>query len=438
MRILNKSFVNSKDAEQVFSMTGDIINSKIAKTFHIAKVGLSFYIRIMRLGLPVFMLFAIYGIVNTFLPILLRLKSYSATNIGLLLSIFEISGIVFPFLLSTKLENSKSKYRFLLFCAFIMSITIFPLIIFENFYLSLVCLSLFAIGFKGAVPASDTMINLSLAKNPSQYGTIRVFGSVGFVFMTLIMQLFLNAQTVSKNQLCIWFFVPIFLFFLSLFVFPKELKTGSIHQTQIAKIESEKAGEKIENGKKKIFNFSPFFIAVIFLLFSTFFALTPATKLFSLYVTEFLHLNCASALWAISATTEIPFMFFSGKFLKRFGCVKLIIFCAIIASVRLLIYILIPNLAGAIIGQSLNAITYGLLHPAAVLFAFKYAPPNAKTLANAMYSIFAIGLASILGNAIGGFVIDKFGYKTLFLSFGFIPIFALIVFAFFYKKIKTN
>ncbi len=392
----------------------------------------------MQLGIPIFMLFAVYGIVNTFLPVLLRIQGHTATNIGILLALFEISGIIFPFLLSPKLEKSRSKYRFLLFAAAIMIITSFPIVLFGNFWVSAICLCLFAVGFKGAVPASDTMINLALGKKRAQYGTIRVFGSIGFVIMTLIMQFFLNGESAAKTELCIWFALPAFLFLLSLFVFPKELKTGAIHQT-----ENEGAGEKSgnfeneENKNKGVFaKFPPFFIAVIFLLFATFFALTPATKLFSLYVQEYLHLDCAPGLWALSAATEIPFMFFSGKFLKRFGSVKLIIFCSVVAGVRVLIYILLPNLAGAVIGQSLNAVTYGLLHPAAVLFAAEYAPENAKTTGNAMYSLFAVGFAAIIGNAIGGFVIDNFGYPALFYSFGIIPFLALGIFAIIYRRIK--
>ncbi len=390
----------------------------------------------MQLGIPIFMLFAVYGIVNTFLPVLLRIQGHTATNIGILLALFEISGIIFPFLLSPKLENSKSKYRFLLFSAAVMAVTSFPLILFSNFWGSALCLAVFAIGFKGAVPASDTMINLSLGENRAQYGTIRVFGSIGFVIMTLIMQAFLNGETASKSQLCIWFALPAFMFLLSLFIFPKELKTGSIHQKQNTQTEKSADANTFQKTKGFFAGFPPFFIAVIFLLFATFFALTPATKLFSLYVQEYLHLDCAPALWALSATTEIPFMFFSGKFLKRFGSVKLIIFCAAVAGVRVLIYILIPNLAGAIIGQSLNAVTYGLLHPAAVLFAAEYAPENAKTTGNAMYSLFAVGFAAIIGNATGGFVIDHFGYPALFYSFGIIPFLALGIFALIYRHIK--
>ena len=52
---------------------------------------------IVRRGMPYFLLFSIYAIVNTYLPIMLRTLGFSTAQIGILLGVIEIAGVCAPF-----------------------------------------------------------------------------------------------------------------------------------------------------------------------------------------------------------------------------------------------------------------------------------------------------------------------------------------------------
>lgn len=59
----------------------------------------------MLLALSIFFLFSIYGVVSVYLPIILTSMRYTATQVGLLLGIFEGAGVVLPLVMSLRREQ---------------------------------------------------------------------------------------------------------------------------------------------------------------------------------------------------------------------------------------------------------------------------------------------------------------------------------------------
>lgn len=382
----------------------------------------------MQFAIPLFLLFAIYGIVNPYLPIILRHQGYSATEIGFLMAIFEASGIIFPVILSPFIERKKLFVSFLVFCGLTMAIFSVPLILKTSFAITMICLIVFAIGFKGSVPVSDTLVNNYLGENRAKYGMIRTFGSIGFISMTLLLQRFLHIDTASDQTIMIWFIAPSFLFALSILLIPK----GKVSSLVVEEPVKQKTKTNL---KDFVSSFEPIYWAGIIMIFFCYIGLTPSVKFFSMYLEEFLGLPYSGAMWALSAAAEVPFMFFSHKFLKRFKTINILVFCTFVAGIRTILYVVFPNIYGAALGQTLNAITFGLLHPTAVLFATVNSPKDKQVVGMSLYSVAAVGIAAILGNMIGGVLIDSLGYTAMFWIFGSVPFATLFVWFLVRKKI---
>ncbi len=378
----------------------------------------------MQMTGVIFTLFTIYAVVNSHLSLLLREMGYSATLVGVLMSVFEIAGVVVPLIVCPLVEKKRWFGPFLLLTAVLMICIPIPMLSVWNPWITGICLCLFAIGFKGSIPVSDTMTNALLGAHPEKYGMVRASGSFSFVVMNLVMQAFYNIEQDGVSQLLWWIIIPAGLYALSILVVPHIFDGSRFVAAEEPVVET--AVEK--NTGKGLSGFPPVYWVGIALIFFAFFGLVPASRFLSMYIVEELHSNTTSLMWAISAAAEVPFMFFSYKFLKKFKSLPVIVFCVFISGIRVLCYVAVPNLAGCIIGQLLNAFTYGLFHPACVLFASEYAPEGKKVLSMSLYSIFAVGLAYILGNTIGGIVIDHYGYQTLFFSFGLIPLVAVAVY----------
>ena len=387
----------------------------------------------MVLALPIFFLFAIYGVVAVYLPIILTGMGYTATQVGFLLGIFEGAGVILPLIISPFIEKKGRYGLFLILMGLLMVAIPLPMVKFLGFGATAIFLSLYSFGYKGSVPLSDSLAQSFLGEQRNDYGKVRVAGSIGYVVMTLLLQYFVPAGTAS--QYMVWMMASAGLFVVSLFFVPGILSSHEKKSLQTESGVTEIVSQKKESLPQILSQFPAVFWMGILLLFLGFWGLTPATKMFALYTTEFLHSNGAGALSAISAGSEIPFMFFSGRFLRRYGSFKLLVFCTALVTVRLLLYIIFPNMTGAVLGQLLNSVTYGLYHPAAVVFVAQYAPKGKLMISMSLYSIFALGLASVLGNSLGGWMIDSFGYPVMFTTFAIFPLLGVLLYFFVRKKL---
>lgn len=387
----------------------------------------------MVLALPIFFLFAIYGVVAVYLPVVLTGMGYTATQVGFLLGIFEGAGVILPLIVSPLIEKKGQYGLFLILMGLVMAVVPVPMVKIMGFGATAAFLSLYSFGYKGAVPLSDSLIQKFLTGGENDYGKVRVAGSIGYVVMTLLLQRFVPAGT--ARQYMVWMMASAGLFALSLFFVPGILASQGKDILAAEKPASQISSEKTEDLWQIQAQFPKIFWMGLWLLFLGFFGLTPVTKMLALYTTEFLHSNAVGALSAISAASEIPFMFFSGRFLRRYGSLNLLVFCTALVGVRMLLYILFPNMTGAVLGQLLNSVTYGLYHPAAVVFVAQYAPKGKLMISMSLYSIFALGLASVLGNSLGGWMIDSFGYPVLFTTFAVFPLVGVLVYLFVRKKL---
>ncbi len=387
----------------------------------------------MVLALPIFFLFAIYGVVAVYLPVVLTGMGYTATQVGFLLGIFEGAGVILPLIVSPLIEKKGQYGLFLILMGLLMALVPFPMVKIVGFGATAAFLSLYSFGYKGAVPLSDSLIQRFLKGGGDDYGKVRVAGSIGYVVMTLLLQLFVPAGT--ARQYMVWMVASAGLFALSLFFVPGILSSQGKNISAEENSPSQISSDKKEGIWQTLAQFPPIFWMGLLLLFLGFFGLTPVTKMLALYTTEFLHSNAVGTLSAISAASEIPFMFFSGRFLRRYGSLNLLVFCTALVGVRMLLYIVFPNMTGAVLGQLLNSVTYGLYHPAAVVFVAQYAPKGKLMISMSLYSIFAIGLASVLGNSLGGWMIDSFGYPVLFTTFAVFPLVGVLVYLFVRKKL---
>lgn len=383
----------------------------------------------MVMGIPLFLLFCVYGVVNTYLPILLFDLGYSATLIGVLQGIFEAAGLLFPIFVSSKVDR-KGNYGIVMILLALLMVVVLPALVFiDSFWVTAFALALFAIGFKGAVPVSDALVSRRLGANNTNYGKVRVMGSIGFVCITLLLQFTRLVKSDSPASIALWIGLPAVLFALSVVVIPGLLKTWP---QSPAAAEEGSVPTRVESsgsvGPGLLREFPGAFWLGIGLIFLGFLGMTPSQRFFSLYVQEYLHLESYAGLWALSALAEVPFMFLSGWFIRRIGTERILFASLLTIICRNLVYAIFPTFGGAVAGQLFHSVCFGLFHPAAVVFVTERAPKRLMAVGLTLYSSVAVGIASVLGNILGGIVIDTLGYRPLFVVFSAFPLIGVFAF----------
>ena len=437
---------------------------------------------IVRRGVPYFLLFSLYAIINTYLPIMLRVLDFSTAQIGILLGIIEIVGVCAPFFITRQLDKTGRYGLIMCIFGFDIALLLLPLLRFHSFLVTALCLGIFAVGFKGMVPVLDGFTTKALGQQDAQYGKIRALGSAGFVGMNLFLQMHSFISGKNPVSMILTVSVVALVFVVTLRWVPdlygltgisagEKFHTGTDDTSNIS-IQDEQeplaigafsgepvksqescsvekfsdnsikpneraktAGERLVDVRSLFAGFPQLFWECLLLIFLAFLGLVPCQRFFSLYVEEYIKVEASAGLWALSAMAEIPLLIISGKLIRRFGKERLLAVCLLSVIIRNCCYIFIPGISGAVVGQLLHSLSFGLFHPLGVLLCVLHS--YGKTVTAMTFFTAANGIAYVIGSIVGGYVIEYLGYPALFLLFNIFPI-AGIVFYLFIMRQKNN
>jgi PPP family 3-phenylpropionic acid transporter len=151
--------------------------------------------------------------------------------------------------------------------------------------------------------------------------------------------------------------------------------------------------------------------------------MSPINGFLSLYVVEYLKWDAVGLIWALSSGSEIAFIFISKRLIQCFGALPLITFSTLASLVRYAIILLFPSNGGIIVSQLTHSVCYGIFHPAAVYFIASCVPPERRALGMSLYLSLGTGVPTLIGNVVGGFLVEYHGYHAMFMFFA---VFAVI------------
>lgn len=77
--------------------------------------------------------------------------------------------------------------------------------------------------------------------------------------------------------------------------------------------------------------------------------------------------------------------------------------------------------------QPLHMLTFGAFHCSSVTYVSRSFPAHLQGSAQGIYYALTIGLGSFLGSAIGGLILEKFGYVAMYVGFAGVAAVALVI-----------
>jgi PPP family 3-phenylpropionic acid transporter len=147
----------------------------------------------------------------------------------------------------------------------------------------------------------------------------------------------------------------------------------------------------------------------LLLLSVSFFILLSASALGTLQSICILEFGGTSAnigtASAISAGTEVPFLFVMAAIIRRTGEKKLLIFCAVTYSIRLFATAFLTSVSGLLWIQLTQGITFGIFLPASMSYLVKIADARASSTAVTVFNTVTYSITAILGNLISSLLL---------------------------------
>ncbi len=342
--------------------------------------------------------FAVIGVWVPFWPIYLENQEYHADQIGLIIALGLGIKVLGPPVWGG-LADRGPRHRVLIFTSWI-TLAAFLLYFFEGgFYwlLGVTALySFFSAGPLGLVEA--TTLELVQAQK-GDYGRIRVWGSVGFILLALLM-----GPLIEYGGL-IWVLVMTALLLGSCAVLTLLLPKGDAHPRPQAAM-GQLSGLFMKPGV------SGYYLSVLLMQFSH----GAYYGFYSIYLKQNgFDLAWIGMLWSLGVLSEVFLLSHSRWLLRRFGVGQLITFSLFLAAVRWIILGSTLWVPALLLAQTLHAFTFGSFHVASVQRAFDIAPRHLRATAQGWYSALSFGVGGALGLSLSGALYDRIGGASLYL-----------------------
>ncbi|MCL2069851.1 MAG: MFS transporter [Treponema sp.] len=355
----------------------------------------------------------IFAVLAVYFPVLVRSLGYSVAMVGVILAIAEGAGILGPFLIG-RLTDSSGRYKLGLNLSFFLTaLPAIPLALFVHPVLSAIFVALIAIGHRSAVPLLEAITTISIGKD-GNYGRIRVTGSIAFVAFALIMQWVPVLRPYNAWNISLWICISAVTTAAVISLLPIRT-TKAESPGDSCPTDSPREISSAGTGSKSIW--TPFFIMGLVCIALNRLSIAPIYSFISLFMIEYMDWHAVGFIWALGAMAEIPFIYLSHRLIRRFGTMPVLAFTGLMLALRLAVYALFPFKAGVIAGQLLHSFCFGLFHPAAIVFISRSVPPHQRSFGMTLYMSLGSTLPLMLGNFIGGFIVEQAGYRVLFGSF---------------------
>ena len=343
-----------------------------------------------------FFYFALVGVYIIFLPKALLELNYTPFEVGSIYAAAPFMRFLLPFIFKKYLSLTPKVYLLSLLFTFLNTLIFFSTI--EIFWLFLASNLLFGAAVGVSLPYVETMALATLSK--SHYGKVRLWGSLGFIGISLWLGKSLSAPLEPLFYLCGASLLTL-LFGVLLIQYDTVNRSSSQDDASFSLI------------KYWAFWLSIFLMQVGFGGFYNFFTIYE--------ISYGVSLEMVSWMWSFGVVCEVFMLYFQGPLLQR-NLLNILQFATIITSFRwLLLYLYPESIEITFLSQSLHAISFALYHTAAITYVFGLY--TQKKLAQQFF----LGIAFGLGGSVGSILSGKMFGEYLFLVEAGITFLAFLV-----------
>jgi len=364
------------------------------------------YVR-LRFAIQYFALFAMLSMVFNYVQLFLTARGFSDAQVGYLQGVMALAGVCGPILIG-HLADRFGRRQALLICLVLFVAMLIPLNTISVFAIAATFMAGMGFFSNAAIPLTDTAASAELPDPARNYGRVRIWGSIGFVVTLLVIRSFSLVDEGSSTSILTAILVGAGLCFGSSMFLPDGRR---------ARDRAEAAGPKGHFDRV-------FWLFVLVVAFHQL-AMSSYYYFFLKFLRAEVKMEQAAWVSSIGAIAEIPMLFCGGLLVRRLGIRKMLMLSMVGVSLRLAIYAAAPTLVAILPAQLLHGATFGLLHAASIEFLRRKIPAGRRGLAMAIYMSLGLGLPRFLGSSLGGIVVERWGYATLYALYTLPPLVSL-------------
>ncbi len=349
----------------------------------------------MKKAVPFYLLnllvFSIFAVFSNYIVAYFSAKGLLASQIGIITTVGAVITVSLQIFMGSLADKSKNKVR-VLQIELIVMIVFTGLAAFSGSFVTML-ITFATINFLTTivVTMSDAITVEESGKIGQSYGKIRLTGSIGYMFCSLLAGIF--AENNINSIFIMLAILLVILFIITLFMpnIPGEDKKED--KVSILSVLKEKE---------------------IILVFALLFLLGICSNFFMNYAVIFyesigISLSQMGVLFFLGALFEIPLLFFLDKLINKFGAKNLILTAAVLSLFRWVVMMFVLHPFIGVFSQLMHGFTYTFGMISAVRYINEKLPKKFSATGQMVLSIVANGFSKIISSFFGGYIIDYFG-----------------------------
>ncbi|GAE90157.1 3-phenylpropionic acid transporter [Acetivibrio straminisolvens JCM 21531] len=362
---------------------------------------------------------AVFGV---FMPVYLEGLGYDNTDIGTFLSISSFVGLFAQPIWGVISDRAKAKNNVLKTLLLFSSFAILLFRLSGNYYYIFAVFVVYAFFQTPITPIGDAITLEYITTTKWKYGPIRLAGALGYAVMA-----FVGGALTRKNINGI--FIICFVIGIMSLLTAFRMPTVKGHQSNGNKLS---ILEVFKNRELVLLLGFTVVVHTTMGFYNTF---------FPIYYKNMGADNTILGLAVfIGSASEIIFLLFGDKIIKRLG-IKLTLFgAAFIAVIRWAGLGMIDNIYLVLVLQILHGFMFIVLAYSMATYINNEVPPELKASGQTVNSVIGLGISRIIGSTGGGAVSDLIGIRQVFFLNSVVVLVSIIVFAsiFFIRSKNKN
>jgi PPP family 3-phenylpropionic acid transporter len=363
-----------------------------------------------RLSSYYFFYFASLGVLVPYWSLYLKSLGFTAQAIGMLIAFIPATKIFAPYLIGGVADHTQ-KPILIIRIASLLAVIAFSGVFFDSGYwwLALVMFS-FSFFWNSSLPLFEATTLNHLGEKSHLYSTIRLWGSLGFILMVLLLGEFFESSGIDRvPEVVMTLLVGILL--VSLIV-PERLQTHGEEQSHIMHVVRQ-----------------PTVLAFFLVCFLMVFSHGVYYTFYSIYLEELGYSRrMIGILWAVGVMAEVIIFLLMHRMLSTIGARALLLLTLALTSLRWLLIGFFPEHLGILFfAQLFHAFSFGVFHAVSISLVHKFFKGKHQGRGQALYASLSFGAGGAAGSLSSGLLWDRIDHAYLFSLAAAIALLAMFI-----------
>lgn len=355
--------------------------------------------------------FASVGTLVPYWSLYLKSLGFSASDIGELMAIVMVTKVIAPNLWGWVADRSGNRVLIVRLGIFLALLTFGAVFLGNGFWWMALVMALFSFFWNAVLPQFEATTMSLLGDRAHRYGSIRLWGSIGFIIAVVGVGELLDRSGTHVIPLVI--VAALFGAWLATLWVPRE--------PVVAHAEADAPIMDVLLRREVLL-----VLAVCFLLQMSH---GPYYTFFTIYLEEHGYgRGLIGQLWALGVIAEIAVFLVMHRLLPRYGAHSLLMATLVLTTVRwLLIAWGVEWLGALLFAQVLHAASFGIYHAVAIHLIHKFFTGRHQGRGQALYSSISFGAGGAIGSLVSGYMWDGVGPAMTYSAAAAASLFGLLL-----------